>query len=987
MMNARTLRALASDPDWVPSHQERAAIARVFAAGESLAKLEGVIAAMPQDVWRAHVLDTLRSLETEIWYWRVAGFFEHLSAAERCAALIASKPKAKFIVAEAEKLSALDPEQIMKIASRQPMVSPHTYAPLLTLVSNEVPTWVDAVWVEALSAPWPASGYLDPDSLEVSEACLSRLGSARSRRIVDEVAMAAEGTFVRAHSLLHLASADVLASAWDVFIAANLHSDLWKRLWRDAWQRAGRRYPAELARLIPPAGGAQALVVAEALGRLNLPLFAEANVALLGDSRKTVREVAKLNLSTLGAGATSALQVATRARKKAIRVTAQELLESLDPNQQDVDADVDKVASKHEVKTPEFWVDAYEQLGSSVWQVAATRFANEPQRFFRTPGMLARARPDDAELRSALFSTFCVIPRARIAYRIIEALVVLDIARAPRFVERLASAPHRLELVRRVHEEKTGTQEVWRALLLSPDKSIRSLATENVERTPELVATCAQLLASEDPERRVLGATLASAIEGEAARTLLAKFVSDSDRRVRDIAALDAGQSAPAASARELLAPFTADGKLDEKWGAICDIKGAALNSSSVVAALRTEDGSFTSATLMRLVPLLDRDDAAALSERLLDSYMEQLGDITRRADLFQAGWIGSLSSLLRFGRTPEELQPYGYQIGKWLMATLWQLKTAEADAWLHYWTRHATAPSIQREAWRRLATRAKEQELEPLAYMSRLDPFVAALTHRDPSDVAVETAAGEVKLCLVGGEVSIEVGGARRRSLPKDAAGARAPLKEFRSALRLAKKRIAADLEEAMVLGRHWTGSRFAAEREGCSLFARATGRLLCWFGDELGVSEDEHYVTADLETRKLTDATSVRVAHVAELDAVTLQAWVDYFADHELSQPFEQLARQSPLLDESRTTQFDKLRRRAAKLAWRNFGPNETIGALDRCYWGYGARALITVGKAAQKSGALSYTDLSGVPLALEEVHPVVVHESRRDALVLFQ
>ncbi|MFK8000624.1 MAG: DUF4132 domain-containing protein [Polyangiales bacterium] len=986
-MNARTLRQLALDPQWVPSGAERVAIARLFAAGESLVNLEGVIAAMPQAVWRGHVLDILKSLDSEVRYWRVAAFFEHLSAAERCAALLASKPKAKFIAEEAKELVELEAEQVMEIAARQPEVAARHYAPFLTLARAETPAWVDGVWVDALSAPWPGTGYVDPDSLGLSEACLNRLGSSRSEHIVDEAVLAADGTFIRAHSLLQFASADAVASAWDVFMAANLHSELTKRLWRDAWQNVGRRYAAELIALMPTLkGAAHTLLIAEALGRLNRPIFAEANVALLGDTRKTVREVAKLNLLNLGVAAKPALQVATKARKKAIRVTAQELLEHVDSAEQVAEVNLDEVTSKHDVKTLEYWVDAYEQLGSPVWQVAAARFANEPQRFFRAPGAIARARPGDTELRSALFSTFCVIPRARNAYYIIEALVALDVARAPSFVERLASAPHRLELVRAVHEKKVGTQEVWRALLLSPDKSIRSIATENVEHTAELVATCAELLGTPDSARRVLGATLASSIQCEAARKLLAKFVSDADRSVRDIAALDAGQSAPEVSAAELLAPFASD-ESGAEWGTIRDVEGAELRASAVVAALRTEDGSFTSATLMRLVPLLDADDAAALSERLLDSYLENIGDISRRADLFQVGWVGRVSTLLRFGRTPEELQPYGFQIGKWLMATLWQLNTAEADAWLHYWTRHATAPSIQREAWRRLATRAEAHKVAPLAYMSRLDPFVAAVMPTQPSDVSIDTKAGEVKLSLVGGEVSIEVDGVRRRSLPKDATSARKLLKEFRSAARSAKKESAVQLEEAMVLGRRWTGTRFAAERGGCDLFRQATERLLCWFGDELGVAEDDRYVLADLETRKLAEETSVRIAHVAELDASTLQVWADYFADHELSQPFEQLARQSPRLDASATTPFDKLRRRAAKLAWRNFGAKESIGALDRCYWGYGVRAVISVGKASQKSCELSYTDLSGSPLPLEEVHPVAVHESHRDAALLFE
>lgn len=986
-MDTRTLRELALNAKWVPTAAERADIARVFAAGESLGRLEEVIAGMPQGVWRGHVLDALKSLDAELRYWRVAPFFEHLSAPERCAALIASNPGTKFIVAEAEALGGLEPEQVMEIAALQPQIAPHRLAPLLTLVSAETPAWVDGVWVEALSVPWPGSGYVDPDFLEVSEACLDRLGNVRCTRIVDEAVLAAEGTFIRAHSLLHLSSTDTVASAWDVFMAANLHSDLTKRLWRDAWQSAGRRHSAELAQLMPTlARGAQTLVLAEALGRLNLPIFAEANVALLGDSRKTVREVAKLNLLNLGVGAESALQAATKGRKKAIRVTAQELLANMDATKL---ADVDSVVSTHDVTTPEFWGDAYDQIGSLVWRVAAARFANEPQRFLRTPGMLARARPDDVDLRSALFDTFCVIPRARDAYRIVEALVALDVASAPEFVDRLASAPHRLELVRWLHEKDMGSQQMWRALLLSPERPIRSLATEHVERREELVATCAELLATRDSERRVLGATLASSIDVPAARALLAKFSSDADTTVRDIAALDVGTGAPVLSAAELLTPFATSG---ETWGTIRDVDGVELNSSAVVAALRTEDGSFRSATLTRLVPLLHSDDAAALSATLLDSYMGQIGDISRRPDLFQVGWIGRLSSLLRFGRTPEELQPYGFQVGKWLMATLAHLNTSEADAWLHYWTRHATAPSIQREAWRRLATRAEEHAVEPLAYMSTLDPFVAALPPTEPSGVCIDTDAGEVKLSIVEGEVSIEVDGARRRSLPKSAASARESLKEFRSKVRVATKRITADLEEAMVLGRHWTGESFSAEREGCGLFRRMTERLVCWFDGELGVPDEGSYVMADLETGVLAEAKTVRVAHAAELDASTLSVWVDYFAEHELLQPFEQLARQSGPFDGLQATQYDKLARRAAKLGWRNFGARESIDALDRCYWGYGARAVITIRKAVQRSGGLSYTDLSythlsGAPLELDEVHPVVLQESRRDAALLFE
>ena len=717
---------------------------------------------------------------------------------------------------------------------------------------------------------------------------------------------------------------------------------------------------------------------------MNLPAFADANVALLGDSRKTVREVAKLNLVNLGAAAQSALQGATKARKKAVRAVAKELLANTNPAKQAAEAEVDGVTSKHDVVTAEFWADAYDQIGSPVWRVAAARFANEPQRFGKTPLLLARARPDDKELRAALFSTFCVIPRAWYARPVIEALVAMDVAEVTGVADKLSAAPHRLDLVRWVHERKQGSQAFWRAMLLSPDRSIRALATDNVERTEELLGTCTELLHASDAERRVLGATLARSIEGPAARALLLKFVSDADNTVRDIAAVDAGPSAPVLAAAELLEPFATR---DETFGTMRDVHGAALNASAVVAALRTEDGSFTSALLVRLAPLLHSDDAAALSAKLLEQYMGKTGDTSRRADLFQAGWVGRLDSLLGLARTPEELQPHGYQVGKWLMATLAQLNTPEADAWLHYWTRYATAPSIQREAWRRLAARAEKRGVTPLAYMASLDPFIANVAPAEPSDVLVETEAGSVALSIMAGEVSIEVDGARARSLPKSAASARHALKVFRSEVRAAAKRIDADLEEAMVLGRRWTGERFAAQRRG-RLFRWATSRLVFWFGDELGVPDEGGYVTVDLETKTLAPALSIRVAHAAELEASTLRAWGDYFAEHELTQPFEQLARQSGACDESSTTRYDKLAREAAKLAWRNFGETESIDALDRCYWGHGARAVVTAHRVVQlRSGTLSYSDLSGAPLALEDVSPVVLHESRRDAAKLFE
>ncbi|OLT17428.1 hypothetical protein BJF79_17915 [Actinomadura sp. CNU-125] len=152
---------------------------------------------------------------------------------------------------------------------------------------------------------------------------------------------------------------------------------------------------------------------------------------------------------------------------------------------------------------------------------------------------------------------------------------------------------------------------------------------------------------------------------------------------------------------------------------------------------------------------------------------------------------------------------------------------------------------------------------------------------------------------------------GKARKALPKPGAKddpdlAPAAHKAF-AALKKDVRAVAADqvrrLEGAMAAGRRWTPGEFRAHLVRHPLVGHLARRLV-WLAEEDGapaaafrVAEDGTFADADDETFVLADSARVGVAHPLHLGEA-LKAWTEVFADYEILQPFDQLARPVHLL-----------------------------------------------------------------------------------------
>ncbi|RSN68896.1 DUF4132 domain-containing protein [Actinomadura sp. WAC 06369] len=150
-----------------------------------------------------------------------------------------------------------------------------------------------------------------------------------------------------------------------------------------------------------------------------------------------------------------------------------------------------------------------------------------------------------------------------------------------------------------------------------------------------------------------------------------------------------------------------------------------------------------------------------------------------------------------------------------------------------------------------------------------------------------------------------VDEAGKVRKALPKPGAKddpelAPAAHKAF-AALKKDVRTVAADqlrrLERAMVEGRRWTPDEFRAHLVRHPLAGHLARRLV-WLADtadgtaSFRVAEDGTLADADDKTFDLAESARVGIAHPLHLGD-TLPVWREVFADYEILQPFEQLAR----------------------------------------------------------------------------------------------
>ncbi|MEV5827380.1 DUF4132 domain-containing protein [Spirillospora sp. NPDC052242] len=150
-----------------------------------------------------------------------------------------------------------------------------------------------------------------------------------------------------------------------------------------------------------------------------------------------------------------------------------------------------------------------------------------------------------------------------------------------------------------------------------------------------------------------------------------------------------------------------------------------------------------------------------------------------------------------------------------------------------------------------------------------------------------------------------VDESGKLRKALPKPGAKddpelAPAAHKAF-AALKKDVRTVAADqlrrLERAMVEGRRWTPDAFRAHLVRHPLVGHLARRLV-WVAEDGGgtasfrVAEDGTFADAADETFVLAESARVGIAHPLHLGD-SLGSWGEVFADYEILQPFEQLAR----------------------------------------------------------------------------------------------
>ncbi|OLT17429.1 hypothetical protein BJF79_17920 [Actinomadura sp. CNU-125] len=171
---------------------------------------------------------------------------------------------------------------------------------------------------------------------------------------------------------------------------------------------------------------------------------------------------------------------------------------------------------------------------------------------------------------------------------------------------------------------------------------------------------------------------------------------------------------------------------------------------------------------------------------------------------------------------------------------------------------------------------------------------------------------------------------GKLRKALPKPGAKddpdlAPAAHKAF-AALKKEVRGVASDIlvrfERALVAERRWSAAEFREYLIGHPLVGHVARRLV-WLAEEddgdgapaasFRVAEDGTFADADDETFVLADSARVGVAHPLHLGEA-LKAWTEVFADYEILQPFDQLARPVHALtgderESGRLTRFEGL------------------------------------------------------------------------------
>ncbi|WP_083733696.1 DUF4132 domain-containing protein [Actinomadura sp. CNU-125] len=192
---------------------------------------------------------------------------------------------------------------------------------------------------------------------------------------------------------------------------------------------------------------------------------------------------------------------------------------------------------------------------------------------------------------------------------------------------------------------------------------------------------------------------------------------------------------------------------------------------------------------------------------------------------------------------------------------------------------------------------------------------------------------------------------GAPRKSLPKPGAKddpglAPAAHKRF-AGLKKDVRTVAADqlarFEKAMVTGRRWPVAEFRRFLVAHPLVGHVVRRLV-WHAEDgpaFRVAEDGTFADVGDETVSLPGTARVGVAHPVHLGG-EVQAWTEVFADYEILQPFEQLARPIHMLtpqerDGGRLSRFEGARADIGDLlglvrrGWERGDPMDA--GLERC------------------------------------------------------
>ncbi|THV32076.1 DUF4132 domain-containing protein [Glycomyces paridis] len=215
---------------------------------------------------------------------------------------------------------------------------------------------------------------------------------------------------------------------------------------------------------------------------------------------------------------------------------------------------------------------------------------------------------------------------------------------------------------------------------------------------------------------------------------------------------------------------------------------------------------------------------------------------------------------------------------------------------------------------------------------------------------------------------------GKRRASAPKPAAAddaelAQAAYERF-AALRKDLKTTSAEqvkrLEAAMVAGRTWSYEDFRRFMVDHALMWQLASRLV-WQAEEGGahvsfrLAEDRTLADAEDEPIELADTARVRLAHPVTLGAEAVEAWATVFADYEILQPFDQLARKVyVLLDEERATG------RLERFEHNKVGAGPIVGLLKRG-WKFGHPKGHTSGRSV-------YRDIDGAVNLIIDTEPGV-------------